>query len=41
MNRKWYTLIMLLFVVVATGSSVEAASVVAPGAMVEKLAGQG
>ncbi len=39
MNRKWYTLIMLLFVVVATGSSVEAASVVAPGAKVEKLAG--
>ncbi len=39
MNRKWYTLIMLLFLVVATGSSVEAVSVVAPGAKVEKLAG--
>jgi gluconolactonase len=39
MNRKWYFLIVLLFVVVATGYSAEAASVVAPGAKVEKLAG--
>ncbi len=38
MNRKWYTLIML-FIVTAVSSSVEAASVVAPGANVEKLAG--
>lgn len=38
MNKKWYVL-MILFVVVVAGSSVEAASVVAPGAKVEKLAG--
>ncbi len=39
MNRKWCALITLLFVVVAVDSSVQAASVVAPGAKVEKLAG--
>lgn len=40
MNRKWYGLVvLLLLVVMLTGSSVEAASVVAPGAKVEKLAG--
>ncbi len=39
MNRKWYALIVLLFVVAATSSKVEAVSVVAPGAKVEKLAG--
>ncbi len=38
MNKKWYVL-MMLFVVVVACSSVEAASVVAPGAKVEKLAG--
>ncbi len=39
MNRKWYFLIVLLFVVAATSYSAEAANVVAPGAKVEKLAG--
>ena len=38
MNKKWYVL-MMLFVVVVAGSSVEAASVVVSGAKVEKLAG--
>ncbi len=38
MNRKWYTLIML-FVVMAMGYGAVKASVVAPGAKVEKLAG--
>jgi len=39
MNRKWYALVVLLFVVTATGYGAEAASVVAPGANVERLAG--
>jgi len=40
MNRKWYGLVvLLLLVVMLTGRSAEAASVVAPGAKVEKLAG--
>jgi len=39
MNRKWYALVVLLFVVTATGYGAERASVVAPGAKVEKLAG--
>jgi len=39
MNRKWYGLVTLLFVVAATGYAAEKASVVAPGAKVEKLAG--
>ncbi len=39
MNRKWYTLIVLLLVAAATGWSAEKASVVAPDAKVEKLAG--
>ncbi len=38
MNRKWYSLIVLLFVVTAASYNAEAASVVAPGAKVEKLA---
>ena len=39
MNRKWYGLMVLLFVVAATSWSAEKASVVAVGAKVEKLAG--
>jgi len=39
MNRKWYGLAVLLFVVTATSYSAEKTSVVAPGAKVEKLAG--
>ena len=39
MNRKWYGLVVLLLVVMLTGRSAESASVVAPGAKVEKLAG--
>jgi len=40
MNRKWHGLVvLLLLVVMLTGSSAETASVVAPGAKVEKLAG--
>ncbi|HUU17243.1 MAG TPA: SMP-30/gluconolactonase/LRE family protein [Sedimentisphaerales bacterium] len=39
MNRKWYGLAVLLFVVAATSYSTEKTSVVAPGAKVEKLAG--
>ena len=39
MNKKWYFLIVLLFVLAATSYSTEAASVVAPRAKVEKLAG--
>ncbi|MFB0525001.1 MAG: SMP-30/gluconolactonase/LRE family protein [Phycisphaerae bacterium] len=37
MNKKWYSLIVLLLVVVTTGWSAE--SVVEPGAEIEKLAG--
>jgi len=40
MNRKWYGLVVLLLLVVMLNArSAEAASVVAPGAKVEKLAG--
>jgi len=39
MNRKWYGLIVLLFVIVAAGCSAENASVVAAGTKVEKLCG--
>ena len=40
MNRKWYGLVvLLLLVVMLTGRNAEAASVVAPSAKVEKLAG--
>ena len=39
MNRKWCVLMMLLFVIAASGCSAQDASLVAPGAKVEKLAG--
>ena len=39
MNRKWLGLTVLLFVVVAVGYGAEKSSVVAPGAKLEKLAG--